>query len=142
MRERVRINDNKQELTKRDCLSWERQNNDVAVVTHLIWLKWSNSPAKRSKTGFNSAGLKTENWKSDASSSVWLSLTCSLAEPRGLPYRRALRAECDCDLRRRPLLLSNEPASTQSKSSDDTDAARLIFTLDSPSTAVFTSPRN
>ena len=28
---------------------------------------------------------------------------------------------------------SNEPASTQSKSSDDTDVGRLIFTLDSPS---------
>lgn len=27
----------------------------------------------------------------------------------------------------------NEPASTQSKSSDDTDVGRLIFTLDSPS---------
>lgn len=31
------------------------------------------------------------------------------------------------------LLHSNEPASTQSKSSDDTDVGRLIFTLDSPS---------
>lgn len=35
--------------------------------------------------------------------------------------------------RRPPLLHANEPASTPSKSSDDTDAARLIFTLDSPS---------
>lgn len=31
------------------------------------------------------------------------------------------------------LLHSNEPTSTQSKSSDDTDVGRLIFTLDSPS---------
>lgn len=127
--ERARTVDNKPEVTKLDY--WGRQNQDVAVVTHLIRLTWSSSTAKLSNIGFNSAVPRTENWKSDGSSSVWLSLTCSLAEPRGPPYPRG--PPCDCDPRRRPLLLSNEPASTQSKSSDDTDAARLIFTLDSPS---------
>lgn len=69
--------------------------------------------------------------KSDAPHSP--SHTCCLAEPRALPRWRALHAECYCSPRRPPLLHANEPASTRSKSSDDTDAARLIFTLDSPS---------
>lgn len=81
--ERARTVDNKPEVTKLDY--WGRQNQDVAAVTHLIRLTWSSSTAKLSNIGFNSAVPRTENWKSDGSSSVWLSLTCSLAEPRGAP---------------------------------------------------------